>query len=93
MEPISFRAHHSFYTASKTHKEITMEKVIVDCSTGEQTVVPLTDEEIAELEAAAAKAEADRKAADKEAANKAAARQAILDKLGLTAEEAAVLLG
>ena len=70
-----------------------MEKVIVDCSTGEQTVVPLTAEEIAELEAAAAKAEADRLAAEKEAADKAAARQAILDKLGLTAEEAAVLLG
>ncbi len=70
-----------------------MEKVIVDCSTGEQTVVPLTDEEIAELEAAAAKAEADRKAAEKAEADKAAARQAILDKLGLTAEEAAVLLG
>lgn len=70
-----------------------MEKVIVNCSTGEQTVVPLTAEEIAELEAAAAKAEADRVAAEKEAADKAAARQAILDKLGLTAEEAAVLLG
>ena len=70
-----------------------MEKVIVDCSTGEQTVVPLTAEEIAELEAAAAKAEADRLAAEKEAADKAAARKAILDKLGLTAEEAAVLLG
>ena len=70
-----------------------MEKVIIDCSTGEQTVVPLTAEEIAELEAAAAQAEADRVAAEKEAADKAAARQAILDKLGLTAEEAAVLLG
>lgn len=70
-----------------------MEKVIVDCSTGEQTVVPLTAEEIAELEAAAAQAEADRVAAEREAADKEAARQAILDKLGLTAEEAAVLLG
>ena len=70
-----------------------MEKVIVDCSTGEQTVVPLTAEEIAELEAAAAQAEADRRAAEKAAAEKEAARKAILDKLGLTAEEAAVLLG
>ena len=70
-----------------------MEKVIVDCSTGEQTVVPLTAEEIAELEAAAAKAEADRSEAEKAAAAKEAARKAILDKLGLTAEEAAVLLG
>ncbi len=70
-----------------------MEKVIVDCSTGEQTVVPLTDEEIAELEAAAAKAEADRLAAEAAQAEKEAARAAILEKLGLTADEAAVLLG
>lgn len=70
-----------------------MEKVIVDCSTGEQTVVPLTAEEIAELEAAAAKAEADRLAAEKEAAAKEAARAEILAKIGLTPEEAAVLLG
>ena len=68
-------------------------KVIVDCSTGEQTVVPLTAEEIAELEAAAAKAEADRVAAEEAAAAKAAERAAILAKLGLTEEEAAVLLG
>lgn len=70
-----------------------MEKVIVDCSTGEQTVVQLTAEEIAELEAAAVKAEADRKETEKAAAAKEAARAEILAKLGLTAEEAAVLLG
>lgn len=69
-----------------------MDKVIVDCSTGETTVVPLTDEEIAELEAAATKAEADRVAAEEAAAAKAAERAAILAKLGLTEEEAAVLL-
>jgi len=71
-----------------------MEKVIVDCSTGEQTVVPLTAEEIAELEAAAAKAEADRLAAEQEAAAVAAAKeaaQAKLAALGLTAEEIAAL--
>lgn len=70
-----------------------MDKVIVDCSTGETTVVPLTAEEIAEVEAAAAKAEADRLAAEEAAAAKAAERAAILAKLGLTEEEAAVLLG
>ena len=70
-----------------------MEKVIVDCSTGETTILPLTAEEIAELEAAAEKAEAERKAAEKAAADKAAARLVILEKLGLTEEEAAVLLG
>ena len=71
-----------------------MEKVIVDCSTGEQTVVPLTAEEIAELEAAAAQVEADRLAAEQEAAAVAAAKeaaQAKLAALGLTAEEIAAL--
>jgi hypothetical protein len=69
-----------------------MDKVIVDCSTGETTVVPLTAEEIAELEAAAAQAEADRAVAEAEAAAKETARQALLKKLGITAEEAALLL-
>ena len=71
-----------------------MEKVIVDCSTGEQTVVPLTAEEIAELEAAAAAAEAERLAAEQEAQAKAAAKataEAKLAALGLTAEEIAAL--
>ena len=69
-----------------------MDKVIVDCSTGETTVVPLTAEEIADLQAAAAQAEQDRLAAEAEAATKAAAKQALLDKLGITQEEAALLL-
>lgn len=69
-------------------------KVIVDCSTGEQSVVELTDAEIAELEAAAAKAEQDRIAAEAEAAAVAAAKQAAQNKLaalGLTPEEIAAL--
>ena len=73
-----------------------MEKVIVDCSTGETTVVPLTAEEIADLEAAAAQAEQDRLAAEAEAAQKAAIKQAAQDKLkalGLTDLEVAALVG
>lgn len=71
-------------------------KVIVDCSTGEQTVVPLTAAEIAELEAAAAQAEQDRLAAEAEAQAKAAAKQAAQDKLkalGLSDLEVAALVG
>ena len=71
-----------------------MEKVIVNCETGVQEVVPLTAEEIAELEAAAAKAEQDRLAAEAEAAAKAAAKaaaEAKLVALGLTPEEIAAL--
>ena len=70
-----------------------MDKVIVDCSTGETTIVPLTAEEIAQAEANAAQAEADRQAAEAEAAAKKAARAEILAKLGLTDDEAKVLLG
>ena len=69
-----------------------MEKVIVDCSTGETTVVPLTADEIAELEAAAAQAEADRLAAEQKAAEDAAKKAALLAKLGITEDEAKLLL-
>lgn len=69
-----------------------MDKVIVDCSTGETTVVPLTAKEIAELEAAAAQAEADRAIAEAEAAAKAAAKADLLAKLGISEDEAKLLL-
>ena len=69
-----------------------MDKVIVDCSTGETTIVPLTEQEIADMEAAAAEAEADRVAAEAEAATKAAAKAELLAKLGITADEAKLLL-
>lgn len=62
---------------------------IVNVATGEETWRDYTDAEIAELEAAQAEA-AQRQA---EAETKEAARQAILTKLGLTAEEAQALLG
>ena len=48
-----------------------------------------TEEEAAQIEAQQAKAAA----AAKAQAAKAASRQAVLDKLGLTADEAAALLG
>ena len=68
-------------------------KLIVDCSTGVTTEVELTAEEIAQREADA-KAYAEAKAKEEaEKAAKEAARAEILEKLGLTAEEAAVLLG
>lgn len=69
-----------------------MDKVIVNCSTGETTIVPLTAEEIVQREAEIAQVQAERLAAEAEAATKAAARQALLDKLGITQEEAALLL-
>lgn len=64
----------------------------VNCTTGETSVIELTDAEIAEFEATKAKAEADRLAAEAEAAEKATAKAALLKRLGITADEAALLL-
>lgn len=70
-----------------------MKKLIVDCSTGITSEVELTAEEIAQREAdAAAFAEAKAKE-EADAQAKAEARAAILERLGLSEEEAAVLLG
>ena len=68
-------------------------RIEVNCTTGEVLEIELTDEEVAQREADAKAAEAQRKADEKAAADKATARAAILDRLGLTADEAAILLG
>ena len=67
-------------------------KLIINCETKEQIEVELTDEEIAQLETDRAKAQADKAKADAEAATKAEAKAELLTKLGITAEEAALLL-
>jgi len=68
-------------------------KIIVNCETGEVSEVELTAEEIKQREADAiayAKAKADEEQA---VAEKAKAKAAIAERLGLTADELAVLLG
>ena len=67
-------------------------KVVVDCSTGLTEVIPLTEQEIADLETARLAAEDQRKAEEAEAAAKAEAKAALLDKLGITEDEAKLLL-
>ena len=67
-------------------------KVIVDCSTGEQSIIELTDEEIAQLEADKARFEAEQAEREAEASAKTEAKAALLDRLGITAEEAQLLL-
>ncbi len=70
-------------------------KVIVDCSTGEQTVVELTDDEIAQMEADRAAAEAQRAEQEAAEAARAAKRDSAIAKLtalGLTADEVSALL-
>lgn len=69
-------------------------KVVVNCTTGEETIVPLTPEEIAQREADAAAFAAEQAAREAEAAAVAAAKEAANAKLlalGLTAEEITAL--
>ena len=69
-------------------------KVIVDCSTGESTIVPLTAEEIAQRETdrlAWEAQEAERKAAEEIKENLKASANAKLAALGLTADEIAAI--
>ena len=67
-------------------------KLIINCETKEQIEVELTDEEVAQLEADRQAAEA-RKAEEESAkAAKAATKAAVLERLGLTEEEANALL-
>ena len=64
----------------------------VNCTTGEVTERDLTAEELQAQAESAAQAEADRVAAEAEAAAKATAKAALLERLGITADEAALLL-
>ncbi len=69
-------------------------KVIGNCETGVTEVLPLTAQEIADLEAARLAAEDQKAAAEAEAEAKAAAKasaRAKLAKLGLTEDEIAAL--
>ena len=73
----------------------TLTKIVVDCSTGETTEVPLTAEEIAQREADAAAFAAEQAAREAEEAAKAAAKEsakAKLAALGLTEDEVSAFL-
>jgi hypothetical protein len=69
-------------------------KLVVDCSTGEQTIVPLTTEELAQRETdrlAYEAQEAERLAAEAEQEALKASANSKLAALGLTADEIAAI--
>lgn len=69
-------------------------RIEVDCSTGIETIIELTDAEIAQMEADAAEAaarRAEQEAAEAAAAEAKASAQAKLAALGLTVDEIAAL--
>jgi hypothetical protein len=67
-------------------------KVIVNCETGVTETIPLTAEEIADMEAARVAAEQEAAAREAEAAAQAAAKADLLARLGITEDEAKLLL-
>jgi hypothetical protein len=70
----------------------TLTKIIVDCSTGVVAEVPLTGEELAQREADAQAAAAKKHEDEVAAAEAAEAKAALLTKLGITEDEAKLLL-
>jgi hypothetical protein len=64
----------------------------VNCATGEVTERPLTTEELAQREADAQAAAVKKHEEDAQAAADAEAKAALLTKLGITADEAKLLL-
>ena len=69
-----------------------MTRIEIDCSTGIESIIELSEAEVAELTYQAELAA--EKKAEQEAADvaKAEAKAALLDRLGITAEEAQLLL-
>jgi hypothetical protein len=61
----------------------------IDAATGEETIIELTKKEIDEREAVYEATQAEK---DAELADKMAAKQMVLDRLNITADEAALLL-
>ena len=70
----------------------TLTKIVVNCETGVVAEVPLTGEEIAQREVDAAQAETERVAKEEADAAAAVAKTALLARLGMTADEAKLLL-
>ncbi len=67
-------------------------RIEINCETGEESIIELTDAEVAEL-AYQAELAAEKKAEeDAKAEADAVAKAALLDRLGITADEAKLLL-
>ena len=67
-------------------------KILINCETKEEQILELTDGEIAQLEADRKAYEAEKAKQEVEAAERAEAKSALLEKLGITEDEAKLLL-
>jgi membrane protein involved in colicin uptake len=67
-------------------------RIEINCTTGVESIIELTDAEVAELAVQAAEAAAKKAEEDAKAEADAVAKAALLDRLGITADEAKLLL-
>jgi hypothetical protein len=67
-------------------------RIEINCETGVESIIELTDAEVAELTYQAELAAEKRAEDDAQAAANAVAKAALLDRLGITADEAKLLL-
>ena len=68
-------------------------RIEINCETGVESIIELTDAEVAELTYQAELAAEKKAEEDAQAEANATAKAALLDRLGITAEEAKLLLG
>jgi hypothetical protein len=67
-------------------------RIEINCETGVESIIELTDAEVAEMTYAAELAAEKKAEEDAKAAANAVAKAALLDRLGITADEAKLLL-
>jgi hypothetical protein len=67
-------------------------RIEINCTTGVESIIELTDAEVAQREADAAAYAAQKAEEDAKKAADAVAKAALLDRLGITADEAKLLL-
>jgi membrane protein involved in colicin uptake len=67
-------------------------RIEINCATGVESIIELTDAEVAELAVQAEAAAAKKAEEDAKAEADAVAKAALLDRLGITADEAKLLL-
>jgi len=67
-------------------------RIEINCETGVESIIELTDAEVAEMNYAAELAAEKKAEEDAKAASDATAKAALLVKLGITADEAKLLL-
>jgi hypothetical protein len=67
-------------------------RIEINCETGVESIIELTDAEVAEMTYQAELAAEKKAEEEAQAAAKATAKAALLNRLGITADEAALLL-